>query len=882
MRLVFDIETDGLLDTVTTLHCICATDIDTNREYSFYGATLKDGLELLENATALIGHNIVGYDLVAIKMLYPGFNPKGEILDTLVVSMILYPEIKEQDFMLRSIQQRDGKELFPGSQIGKHSLEAWGHRLGEYKDDFGRLPDGKLDPDRFKIFTWEMLEYCLQDVRVNVKMYERFATRLPNRQTLGLEHAVAKICIKQELFGWPFDVGNAEALWTLLTDQKNHIKERLQARFLGWVEETKTPEYYEIVFDGQSFRSSTKAGVVDEAYLSLKSQGMKVTKKLVTELAKAGPNKTIRRKFNPTSAIHVAKAFEEKYGWKPREFDKLGNPLINEDILTALEKKIPEAGMILEYQMLQDRCEKLKDGKSGWLKLQKNGRIHGRVIPNGTPTCRARHTTPNVAQVPAVKKPYGKECRQLFTCDPGYVLIGSDASGLELRVLSHYLFPFDGGRYARIVTEGRSEDGTDIHTLNAESVGITRDEAKTLIYCCVTMDTQALTKDGWKYYEDLSVGELILTYNQGNKTKEWKPVLEKVFYENAPVVDLRVGSFFNFKCTPNHRWFVRKRIDHGKSKAYEDQVRTTDTLTGDCQIYVNAPYDKEYSEYIPTKYNKYNTNWVGNVCHMSKNEVETFIKGFLLADGHYQTNGDHWSFSQNDNSISEAAITAFYLSSDKRITVTDIKNKGMKRAGEAKKSFISCNTMTRDYLPDQPVWCVRTENESWVARQGNTITITGNTIFGGSAKKVSESIGIPLKRAQVVHNDFKRGIVGYNQLLQAILTTLNTRGFLVGIDGRKLYCRKPFAALNLLIQSAGAIICKLHMVYVNEMATKEGLDFNQLGWIHDENQYQVKPEHVERFKEILKESIKKTENTLKFNCPLDVNIVVGKNWAETH
>lgn len=639
MRLVFDIETDGLLDTVTTLHCICATDIDTNREYSFYGATLKDGLELLENATALIGHNIVGYDLVALKMLYPGFSPKGEILDTLVVSMILYPEIKEQDFMLRSIQQRDGKELFPGSQIGKHSLEAWGHRLGEYKDDFGRLPDGKLDPDRFKIFTWEMLEYCLQDVRVNVKMYERFATRLPNRQTLGLEHAVAKICIKQELFGWPFDVGNAEALWTLLTEQKNHIKERLQARFLGWVEETKTPEYYEIVFDGQSFRSSTKAGVVDEAYLSLKSQGMKVTKKLVTELAKAGPNKTIRRKFNPTSAIHVAKAFEEKYGWKPKEFDKLGNPLINEDILTALEKKIPEAGMILEYQMLQDRCEKLKDGKSGWLKLQKNGRIHGRVIPNGTPTCRARHTTPNVAQVPAVKKPYGKECRQLFTCDPGYVLIGSDASGLELRVLSHYLFPFDGGRYAKIVTEGRSEDGTDIHTLNAESVGITRDEAKTLIYLI---------------------------------------------------------------------------------------------------------------------------------------------------------------------------------------------------------------------------------------------------IFGGSADKLSESIGIPLKRAKVIVDDFKRGIVGYNQLLQAILTTLNTRGFLVGIDGRKLYCRKPFAALNLLIQSAGAIICKLHMVYVNEMATKEGLDFNQLGWIHDENQYQVKPEHVERFKEILKESIKKTENTLKFNCPLDVNIVVGKNWAETH
>ena len=127
--------------------------------------------------------------------------------------------------------------------------------------------------------------------------------------------------------------------------------------------------------------------------------------------------------------------------------------------------------------MLNKRLGQLGNGKQAWLKLEKNGKIHGRVNHMGAVTSRCTHSDPNVAQVPSLNAAFGKECRKLFFAPEGYSLLGADASGLELRCLAHYMNRYDGGKYGKEILEG------DIHTANQEAAGLaTRSQAKTFIY----------------------------------------------------------------------------------------------------------------------------------------------------------------------------------------------------------------------------------------------------------------------------------------------------------------------------------------------------------------------------------------------------------------
>jgi len=162
------------------------------------------------------------------------------------------------------------------------------------------------------------------------------------------------------------------------------------------------------------------------------------------------------------------------YNWTPEEYTPTGQPQVTEDVLAKLD--YPEAPLLKRYMMLSKRLAQLAEGPTAWLKLEKDGVIHGRVKTCGTVTGRCTHNSPNVAQVPSVRHEYGKECRELFGPPEGYYQLGADASGLELRCLAHYLSAFDGGEYAGKIVHG------DIHTIHQESAGLpTRDDAKTFI-----------------------------------------------------------------------------------------------------------------------------------------------------------------------------------------------------------------------------------------------------------------------------------------------------------------------------------------------------------------------------------------------------------------
>jgi DNA polymerase I-like protein with 3'-5' exonuclease and polymerase domains len=179
--------------------------------------------------------------------------------------------------------------------------------------------------------------------------------------------------------------------------------------------------------------------------------------------------------FNPGSRKQIADAFKEKYGWSPKEFTPEGRPKLNEEVLSKLS--FPEAKLMVKYLTVSKRLGQVADGNESWLKAEVDGRIYGGVNPCGAVTSRCTHSRPNMAQVPRVGALWGKDCRSLFIAPEGCLLVGVDASGLELRCLAHYTYPFDDGGYTKEILEG------DIHTANQKAAGLkNRDDAKTLIY----------------------------------------------------------------------------------------------------------------------------------------------------------------------------------------------------------------------------------------------------------------------------------------------------------------------------------------------------------------------------------------------------------------
>jgi DNA polymerase I-like protein with 3'-5' exonuclease and polymerase domains len=453
-RLVFDIETNGLLDAVSKVHCICVYDVDTKEAHSYHGETLQSGLQALASADVLIGHNILGYDIPVLVKLHK-FSHKALIRDTLLCARVIWSDVKEKDFAA----WKAGK--LPGDCIGIHSLKAWGYRLGCLKGTYGETSD-------WATFSPEMLSYCEQDVQVTAKLWERIESKQYSEQCLDLEHAFAAVIGRQERFGVTFNEPEALKLYQTLSLKRQSLRETLMRDIPGWTQETKTPAYYAILRNGQEVSQHDTKGQAEEAQKKAKLKPSEV------EIV-AGPNKVKAIPFNPSSRDHIAKLFTERYGWQPKGFTENGKPTIDDAVLGSLV--FPEAKILAEYFMLEKRIGQLAEGDNAWLKLVKNGKIHGRINTNGAITGRCTHANPNMGQVPAVYSPFGKECRSLFGPPAGMTLVGADASGLELRCLAHYMASYDQGSYAKELLTG------DIHTANQKAAGLpTRDNAKTFIY----------------------------------------------------------------------------------------------------------------------------------------------------------------------------------------------------------------------------------------------------------------------------------------------------------------------------------------------------------------------------------------------------------------
>lgn len=434
MALIFDLETNGLLDDVTTVHCLVIKDTETGAVYTYdhksSSQRIEFGLRMLESGRTIVGHNVIKYDIPVIQKLYPWFKvDKTKVLDTLVLARLVYANIKEHDTTL----MRDGK--LPKKLYGSHSLESWGYRLGEHKGDY---------QGGWETYTPEMLEYCIQDIEVTHKLFDRLLAKEFSHESIGLEHQVAWLMAQQERNGFCFNEKAGSELYSVLVQRRGDLERELKDYFGSWT--VNLPDFIPKV------NNKTRGYV----------KGVPFKRTKVIE-------------FNPSSRDHIADRLINLYGWKPVDFTDGGKPQVDEVVLGQLD--YPPCKLLTEYLLVQKRISQLAEGTQAWLKLVKKGKIHGTVNTNGAVTGRATHAYPNISQVPASSSPYGHECRALFTVPQGWTLVGADASGLELRCLAHYMAKWDGGKYGQVLLNG------DIHSENQKAAGLsTRPQAKTFIY----------------------------------------------------------------------------------------------------------------------------------------------------------------------------------------------------------------------------------------------------------------------------------------------------------------------------------------------------------------------------------------------------------------
>lgn len=440
--LLCDVETNGLLDQLDKIHSLVAKDPDSLQVISAAdrpGYTpIEDALKDLMTADRLVFHNGIRFDIRALQQVYPWFKiDESKIVDTLVLSRLIWPDLGDRDAKL--IKQ--GK--LPPKMRGSHGLEAWGIRLGLNKGDYKKEMEAKgLDP--WSHWNQDMQDYCELDVEVTERLWNLIQSKGYSEKAIDLEMKFAQVIDKQIAFGFRFDVQGATELYMKLVARRQELDDEILGCFPDWYvsEGERTPKV-----------NNSKMGYV---------KGCPFTKiKLQT--------------FNPGSRQQIANRLIHLYGWEPQEATESGQAKVDETTLGALPWR--PAQLMAERFMVEKRIGQLAEGAAGWLKLEQQGRIHGSVNTNGAVTGRCTHSHPNVAQVPSCGAPYGRDCRSLFGVDDGYVLIGADASGLELRCLAHYMARYDGGAYAKELLEG------DIHTANQNAAGLpTRNSAKTFIY----------------------------------------------------------------------------------------------------------------------------------------------------------------------------------------------------------------------------------------------------------------------------------------------------------------------------------------------------------------------------------------------------------------
>src|SRR6056300_28680 len=443
MKIIYDIETDGLIDTVNNIWIAVTKNIETNEIVTFsdYDPDSKPLNELilyLNKAKVIIGHNIIAYDNVVLNKIL-NWKPKNiKFIDTMLLS-----------------------QLNNFRREGKHSLGNFGKIIGDQKGD---------SPD-FTKYSKDMKTYAIQDVNLNHKVYNyvvkeanELVKKRPNyKKALQTEHSIAEICANQVMNKWKFNTPLAKKHYEYLTNEMKIIEDEINP--------TLKPRKVMIDKDPKMARYLQNGNFSIVTCKMLSKYLGKEIKPTDTHLWE--PNKTFQR-YEMIEAdlgnMEQVRAMLLENGWKPSQFTPKGEPKITEDTLHTIEGDIGQK--VLKYYQLRSRHSVLK----GWIELAElnNDRVYVEAFNIGTPTFRQRHS--KIVNVPSVNAFFGKEMRELFMADDDKVMVGCDSSGNQIRALCHYLNNKDVNNH---VLNG------DIHQHNADTIGVSRPLAKGLLYATI-------------------------------------------------------------------------------------------------------------------------------------------------------------------------------------------------------------------------------------------------------------------------------------------------------------------------------------------------------------------------------------------------------------
>jgi DNA polymerase I len=486
MKLVFDIEANGLLTTVSKFHCAGAMDVDTGKEYWFRPHQLQEFLDLLDSAKVIIAHNAYGYDVEALRILSGGsWTPKAAVQCTKVMSQMLN-------------YRRFG--------FG-HSLKQWGEAFGDQKGDYN---------GGWEEFNEDMFEYMKQDVRLGTRVYNHLMQEVKNYiassgskgilKALRSEMQMDHIMVKQNRNGWLFNAPEATQLLTTVEDKMKSIEDfinpQLPARLRKVDNEPKSPKF-------------TKAGKPAAWMRNWFSLGDKC---MVDDCPVWGEFSRIEFIDGDVGNTDTVKRMLYSLGWQPDEwnwkridgkFIKVSPKLSD----SSLEGLGDVGKALMEYYTLRSRHSIIK----GWFEhIDSKSRLHGDVFNIGTPTFRQTHKI--IANLPSGKAVLGPEVRKLFVARKGYKLVSADSAACQLRLLAHFM---KNEEFTKEILDG------DIHQKNADILGCDRPTAKPFIFAFL------YGAGGKKLGSILGVSE-----KEGNKKK-------KQYLESIPALKKLINSVQN-------------------------------------------------------------------------------------------------------------------------------------------------------------------------------------------------------------------------------------------------------------------------------------------------------------------------------------------------
>jgi DNA polymerase-1 len=502
-RLVVDTETDGLLQACTRCWLVNVKNIDTGVCNAYLEGDLgwKDELD---NADIVIGHNIEGYDLPVLWKLFKYKPPKSvSIHDTLLLSLVTnYKRFGENG----------------------HSLAVWGTFLGYPKGDF----------NDFTRYSPEMQEYCDRDVLICEKIYKIVISELKalisqnsnTRTYIKAEHAVARWCAMAELNGWPFDKPAAEALLARIGAVMDETRQKLMP-LLGYKTVAVDKKNGEVLPKKPKW---TKIG----AYAAHTANWFDIDPFTGQDENRLVEGDYSRVTFEPLEVDSIAdmKIFLFRNNWVPTDYNYKVNEITGKKERTS--PKITEDSLECMHGNGKIYCDFLTNKSrysilKGWIEACKdNGRLHGECFTIGTPSMRARHSL--IVNVPAADSVWGPEMRKLFTCSPGWKLIGCDSTGNQARGLAHYL---KSPEFVHTLLNG------DIHQRNADIATevlatvlgmthtVTRARAKRILYAFLFGASGGKL---WSYIFDVINEELGKKFKSGfiKAIPGFKPLLEKL------------------------------------------------------------------------------------------------------------------------------------------------------------------------------------------------------------------------------------------------------------------------------------------------------------------------------------------------------------------